>query len=93
MWQIAINQTPSLKRWAEKIATDPAFSKYPGSVLRLCAYEAVHTAISRPVTPGFSEYQDILTTAFDNIRSGQSPKKALDAATAQIERALAKYRR
>lgn len=92
MWQIAINQTPSLKRWAERIATDPRFATYPGSVLRLCAYEAVHTAIPRPVTPGFSEYQDILTTAFDNIRSGQSPKAALDAATDQIERALAKYR-
>ncbi|HWE60417.1 MAG TPA: sugar ABC transporter substrate-binding protein [Chloroflexota bacterium] len=93
MWQIAINQTPSLKRWAAKIQTDPAFAKYPGSVLRLCAYEAIHTAIARPVTPGFSEYQDILTQAFDNIRSGQAPKAALDAAASQIDRAMVKYSR
>ena len=86
-------QVPSLKREIVKINQDPAYATFPNNVLRLASYEAGHTAIPRPVTPGFNEYQDILTRAFDNIRSGQSPKAALDAAAAQIDRAMAKYAR
>ena len=92
-WAAAVNQTPSLKRTAATIATNPKYATFPDNILRLTAYEAVHTAIPRPITPGFSEYQDILTQAFNNIRTGQQPKAALDAAASQIERALAKYRR
>lgn len=92
-WAAKVSQTPSLKRTAKAIATDPQYAKFPDTILRLTAYEAVHTAIPRPITPGFSEYQDILTQAFNNIRTGQQPKAALDAAASQIERALAKYRR
>jgi multiple sugar transport system substrate-binding protein len=93
VWAAAVSQTPSLKRTAKAIVTDPKYAKFPDDILRLTSYEAVHTAIPRPVTPGFSEYQDILTQAFNNIRTGQSPKAALDAAASQIERAMAKYRR
>lgn len=92
-WAAQVNQTPSLKRTASIIATDPKYGTFPGNILRLTAYEAVHTAIPRPITPGFSEYQDILAQAFNNIRTGQAPKAALDTAASQIERALAKYRR
>jgi multiple sugar transport system substrate-binding protein len=92
VWAAAVSQTPSLKRTATAIVTNPKYAKFPDNILRLCAYEAVHTAIPRPVTPGFSEYQDILTQAFNNIRTGQSPKTALDAAASQIDRAMAKYR-
>ena len=49
--------------------------------------------MSRPVTPGFNEYQDILTQTFGNIRNGQAPKEAMDAAVDQIDRAFAKYRK
>ena len=51
------------------------------------------TAISRPVTPGFNEYQDILTQTFGNIRNGQNVKEALDGTIDPLERALVKYKR
>lgn len=86
-------QVPSLNREIAKINADPSFATFPNNVLRLTSYEAQHTAIPRPVTPGFNEYQDILTQAFDNIRTGQSPKAALDAAAAKVDRAMAKYAR
>jgi ABC-type glycerol-3-phosphate transport system substrate-binding protein len=92
-WAAAVSQTPSLKRTAKSIATNPTYAKFPDNILRLTSYEAVHTAIPRPITPGFSEYQDILTQAFNNIRTGQMPKAALDTAASQIDRAMAKYRR
>lgn len=81
---------PVLKRHAQKVRTD---AKYKGKPQALAAQEGGETAQSRPVTPGFSEYQDVLTQAFSNIRNGQDPKAALDTAADQIERAMAKYRR
>jgi len=91
-WAAKVVQVPSLKRTAEKIQHDPKFASFPANMLRLTSYEASHTAIPRPITPGFSEYQDYMTQAFNNMRSGQSAKAALDAAAAQIDRAMAKYR-
>ena len=81
---------PVLKRHIEIIKTDP---KYQGSVARLAAQEAVTTAQGRPVTPGYNEYQDILTQAMANIRNGQDAKAALSSAADQVERAMAKYRK
>jgi len=93
LWENQVKQVPSLKREIAAIQTNAAFAAFPGNMLRLVAYEAEHTAVPRPVTPGFSEYQDIMAQAFDNMRSGQAPKAALDAAARQIDQALAKYRR
>jgi len=87
------NQVPSLNREIQAIAKDPRYATFPNNVLRLADYEAEHTAIPRPITPGFNEYQNIMTQAFDNIRSGQSPQAALSAATGQIDSAMLKYRR
>jgi ABC-type glycerol-3-phosphate transport system substrate-binding protein len=88
----AIKQVPSLKRQVRRIEDSPAYSKFPDNVLRLATWESAHTAVPRPVTPGYTEYQDITTQAFNNMRSGQAVKAALDAAASQIDRALAKYR-
>jgi ABC-type glycerol-3-phosphate transport system substrate-binding protein len=92
MWENGSGNVPTLKRTAAQIQNNPAYAKFPDNVLRLTSYEAGHTAIARPVTPGFDQYQNFLTNAFNNMRSGQSPKAALDAAASQIDRALAKYR-
>ena len=81
---------PVLKRHVEIVKTD---KKYQGTVAQLAAQEAVTTAQGRPVTPGYNEYQDILTQAMANIRSGQDAKAALSSAADQIERAMAKYRK
>ena len=85
-------QVPSLTREIQKTLTDPSFATFPNSLARLTAQEAQDTAIPRPITPGYGEYQDILTAAFNNIRTGQKPQAALDDAAAKIDRALQKYR-
>jgi ABC-type glycerol-3-phosphate transport system substrate-binding protein len=92
LWWKGINQFPALKRLLHVINTSPAYATFPNNIMRLAAYENVHTAVPRPVTPGYNEYQDIMTTAFNNMRSGQQPAAALQTASASIDRALAKYR-
>lgn len=88
-WQLG-QLDPVLKRNANKVRYNV---KYKDTAQKLAAIEGGTTAISRPVTPGFNEYQDILTQAFGNIRNGQDPKEALDAAADQIDRTFAKYRK
>ena len=92
LWWKGINQFPALKRLLHVINTSPAYATFPNNIMRLAAYENVHTAVPRPVTPGYNEYQDIMTTAFNNLRSGQQPAAALQTASASIDRALTKYR-
>ena len=88
-WQLG-QLDPVLKRHARLVQRN---QKYANSPQRLAAQEGGSTAVARPVTPGFNEYQDILTQAFANIRDGQAPKDALETAADQIDRALAKYRK
>jgi len=50
-----------------------------------------NTAIRRPATPAYREYEDILRTAFRNVMEGGDAKGELDAAAQKIDRELAKY--
>lgn len=62
-------------------------------VLALAIYEAQHTAVSRPTTPGYLEWEMTLYQAFEDIRNGADPKRTLNRAAVQIDRELAKYAR
>jgi len=75
-----------------RIGTDPKYAEFPGSVFKIAAYEQKNTAIARPVTPGFNEYDSILTSTFEDIRNGEVPQTALNKAVQQIDTALQKYR-
>jgi fructooligosaccharide transport system substrate-binding protein len=55
-------------------------------------YEMQHTAVPRPATPGFSEYEQILREALSSISSGADPEKTLNEAAQRIDRELRKYR-
>lgn len=59
--------------------------------LKVGAYEASHTSVSRALTPGYSEYSTIMDATFENIRNGSNVKEALDSAVKQIDTAMAKY--
>lgn len=84
---------PTRKSVAASVATDPAFAEFPQTLMRLVAYEVANTAVPRPLTPGYTEYQNALTAAFGDIRTGTDPKQALNRAVVQLTRDLAKYRR
>ena len=92
-WIRTADTGPVLKRTAQAVDSDPVNANFPDSLRRLAAFEVGNTAVPRPTTPGFTEYQDVLTKAFSDIRLGRDPKQALDDAARQLERTLAKYRK
>ncbi len=66
-----------------------AFSTAPW---RIVLHELANTAVARPKTPGFREYEDILYQALRDIQLGADVKRTLDGAAARIDSELAKYR-
>jgi fructooligosaccharide transport system substrate-binding protein len=55
-------------------------------------YEMENTAVPRPLTPGYLEYELILREAFNSIHFGADPKSTLEDASRRIDRELRKYR-
>jgi ABC-type glycerol-3-phosphate transport system substrate-binding protein len=66
---------------------------FPKEGYELIQYELKNTARHRPKTPGYLEWEDILTTAFEDIRNGANPEEALRKAEARINGQFLKYRR
>jgi fructooligosaccharide transport system substrate-binding protein len=54
--------------------------------------ELKNTAVVRPVTPGYLEYELILRESFNSIHYGASPRQTLENAANRIDRELSKYR-
>ena len=55
-------------------------------------YEVNNTAIPRPATPGYREYESVLNLAFREIQGGADVQQRLDTAARDIDRELDKYR-
>jgi ABC-type glycerol-3-phosphate transport system substrate-binding protein len=75
----------------EQVTNDPANADWPGKAFAIAAGESAH-GVPRPLTVGYQEYEDILSTAFEDMRNGGDVKDALDTAASQIEREMQKYR-
>jgi multiple sugar transport system substrate-binding protein len=82
---------PSENSLLTAIIDDPANADFPGKAYAVAAAESQH-GVPRPLTVGYQEYQDILTTTFEDIRNGGDVKDGLDNAARQIERELGKYK-
>jgi maltose-binding protein MalE len=59
---------------------------------KLFYWEMVHTAIARPRTPAYREYEDLLRQAFANIRQGADPAQEMNAAAEKIDAQIRRYR-
>lgn len=59
---------------------------------RLVQYELQNTAVPRPATPGYREYEDILRQALADIQQGADVTATLTKAAAKIDRELEKYK-
>jgi multiple sugar transport system substrate-binding protein len=59
---------------------------------RIVLYELGNTAVPRPFTPGFREYENILQQALRDIQLGADVKSTLESAVTRIDRELLKYR-
>lgn len=59
---------------------------------KLFYWEILHTAVVRPRTPAYREYEDLLRQAFANIRQGGDPARELNAAVEKIDAQLRRYK-
>jgi ABC-type glycerol-3-phosphate transport system substrate-binding protein len=76
----------------DQITNDPANADWPGQAFVIAAAESQH-GVPRPLTVGYQEYEDILSTTFEDMRNGGNVKDGLDNAARQIEREMQKYRK
>lgn len=91
-WMEYQGSVPARIDLVEKIAEDPKYEEFPYSAQKLAAYEVQNTAIPRPVTVGYREYDSTFNTCFEDIRNGMKPEDALNNAVSQLTASLAKYR-
>lgn len=59
---------------------------------RISAFESTHTAVPRPMTPGYREWEDAIYRAFADIRNGADPVETLRTTAARLDQTLRKYR-
>jgi len=91
-WYERGDNWPSQVSLLDKITKDPANADWPGKAYTIAAGESQH-GVARPLTVGYQEYEDILSTTFEDIRNGGDVKEGLDNAARQIEREMQKYRK
>ena len=82
---------PANKRTLEYIADNEKFTKWPFDIFTLINYESRNTAIPRPLSPGYLEYESLLTNAFEDIRNGGDVKAILENTEISVDRMLRKY--
>lgn len=75
----------------EYIMNEPQYNQWPWDMYDLVIYETENTAIPRPVTPGYLEYEQILNATFEDIRNGSDVKTSLRNAAVRIDRMMRKY--
>ncbi|GAA5046816.1 multiple sugar transport system substrate-binding protein [Thermocatellispora tengchongensis] len=64
-------------------------SKGVGEIL---TYDAGNTAVARPTSVGYIQFEEIMTKAFADIRNGADPRARLEKATGEIKTAWAQLR-
>lgn len=70
----------------------PAFDSEQGNdTAQISEYETTHTAVPRPSSVGYIEFETIIGQAFSDIRNGSDVAQALEKADDQIQSAWKKY--
>lgn len=78
---------------SDVIENSPEYSEFPWNSYReIVIYELANTAMPRPTTPFYLEWEDAVAKAFEDIRNGADPKTTLDQYVSILERVARKYR-
>jgi multiple sugar transport system substrate-binding protein len=92
IWFDGQGQVPATLALQTAIEQDPQYRVFPKDAYLLSTYEANHSAVNRPSTPGYLQVEDLFFSTFEDIRNGVNPKDALDGASRRLDRALAQFR-
>jgi multiple sugar transport system substrate-binding protein len=91
-WVELSGMVPAKVSTLSEIEQSSEYNGFPKSVWKIAAYEQKNTAVVRPVTPGFNEFESVIISTFMDIRNGSDPKSSLDGAVEQLNTAFKKYR-
>jgi ABC-type glycerol-3-phosphate transport system substrate-binding protein len=71
----------------------PVFSSSAGQdATKIMASESTQTAVARPSTIGYIEFETIMNQTFSDIRNGADAKQALESAQSKLTTAFSKYK-
>lgn len=71
---------------------DKEAASFNSDLWKIAKYDVQNTAIPRPATPGFREYEDIVRVSLRDIQAGSPVQPSLTAAAQKIDREIAKYK-
>lgn len=92
MWLNA-PEVPATAEAREKYFGREIFDSEVGVQAReIIDYELANTAVARPSTIGYVEFEEIVNRAFADVRNGSDPATALNSAQEQLESAWKAYR-
>jgi len=82
---------PAIIEAIETIEEKPKYQENPWIAYKIGAQELEKTAITRAETPAYLEFENILSTTFENIRNGAEPEKELQKAEEEINQKMQRY--
>lgn len=92
MWLEANGDVPARTAAVDQVISDPKYEEFPKSVQRIAAYEAANTAVARPITPAYSEYNSVLNATLVDIENGADPVEALGSCIEQANYLMEAYK-
>lgn len=84
---------PVTNELLDYIETDESYDELPNSVIRISAIESRETAVQRPQSPGYPEWETHMNRALSDIKNGDDPQETLDSLVKNIDRGLEKYKK
>lgn len=90
-WREIHDSWPAQQPLLDEIFADETNADWPNRAYAIAAAEA-EFAEPRPLTPGYLEYEEILSDAFEDIRNGAEVEQSLTGAADRIDREMEKYR-
>ncbi|MBS4206693.1 ABC transporter substrate-binding protein [Bacillus sp. FJAT-50079] len=91
IWFEEYGALPAKQSFIDEIQKDEKYKHFPDSIMGIAAYEASETAVNRPKTPGYLEWESNFNKALEDIKNGTEPEKALNDAVKIVDRHLQKY--
>lgn len=88
-WIEKNGDVPGTNSGVEKLMNSDSAPEY----MKIAAYESANTAVPRALTPGYTEYDTIIQTSWEDIKNGADVEETLNDAASKLEKALEKYKK
>ncbi|MBK5896201.1 sugar ABC transporter substrate-binding protein [Catonella massiliensis] len=92
MWLKANGDIPARVSVVESYMNDKKYAEYPLSIQRIAAFEAANTAVPRPITPAYSEYESLINAMLSDISNGADPTEAIKSCVEKTDSIMKKYK-